>query len=166
MKIALGSDHRGDSAAKFLHNQLQNAGHDVLVLGECHGMPCDYPDQAYAVAQAVSHGQAQRGILICGSGIGVSIAANKVPGVRAALVFDELAAALSRSHNDANVLCLSADTTPTKELLAIVNTWLKTGFDGGRHERRVRKIQAIEQGQDPTTLVWTDSTQQGEVRCG
>lgn len=152
MNIALGADHRGDSTAKSLFTQLKAAGHKVTILGDCHGQPSDYPDQAYLVGRAVSDGDAERGILICGSGIGVTIAANKVQGIRAALVFDDVAAALSRSHNDANVLCLSADTTPPKEILGIVETWLKTGFDGGRHERRVRKIEAIERGDDPRTI--------------
>jgi len=152
MTIALGADHRGDAALKALAPQLRSAGHTVIILGDCHGQPCDYPDQAYDVAQAVSHGKAQRGILICGSGIGVSIAANKVDGIRAGLVFDEIAAAMSRSHNDCNVLCLSADTTPAKEILTIVDVWLKTPFEGGRHERRVKKIAAIERGKDPRTI--------------
>ena len=152
MKIALGADHRGDVAAKALFSQLKDLGHKVTILGDCHGQPCDYPDQAYLVGRAVSEGDAERGILICGSGIGVTIAANKIQGVRAALVFDDVASALSRSHNDSNVLCLSADTTPGKEILGIVDTWLKTPFDGGRHERRVRKIEAIERGEDPRTI--------------
>jgi ribose 5-phosphate isomerase B len=152
MKIALGADHRGDAAAKALAPQLRAAGHNVVLLSDCGGQACDYPDQAYAVSQAVRRGEADRGILICGSGIGVSIAANKVMGVRAALVLDDIAAALSRSHNDTNVLCLSADTTPPKEILKIVDIWLKTGFEGGRHARRVKKIEAIERGEDPTRI--------------
>ena len=112
------------------------------------------------VGRALEDGEAERGILICGSGIGVSIAANKMPGIRAALVFDDVASALSRSHNDANVLCLSADTTTVKEMTGIITTWLKTDFDGGRHERRVRKIEAIERGEDPTLLRWGAPTEQ------
>jgi ribose 5-phosphate isomerase B len=154
MKIALGFDHRGNVSSQVLLAALQGSGHDVLVLGDCRASSCDYPDQAWQVGRAVSDGEVERGILICGSGIGVSIAANKIPGVRAALVFDEVAAAMSRGHNDANVLCLSADTTPVKEMIAISSLWLKTPFDGGRHERRVRKIEAIERGEDPTRLVW------------
>jgi ribose 5-phosphate isomerase B len=158
MRIALGADHRGDAAMKSLGPQLRAAGHEISIHGDCQGQACDYPDQAWLVAQAVKNGEADRGILICGSGIGVSIAANKVPGVRAALVFDELAAGLSRSHNDCNVLCLSADTTPAKEIVQIVDTWLKTTFDGGRHARRVKKIEMIERGEDPTN-VQIESTQ-------
>jgi ribose 5-phosphate isomerase B len=152
MRIALGSDHRGDAAAKVLLAHLPSAGYKVVLQHECQGQACDYPDNAYRVATAVRDGIADRGILICGSGIGVSIAANKVHGIRAGLVYDEIAAAMSRSHNDCNVLCLSADTTPTKEMIAIVNIWLKTPFEGGRHERRVKKIQLIERGEDPTRV--------------
>lgn len=150
MRIALGSDHRGDAASKVLLAHLSSTGHQVVAQHECHGQACDYPDNAYRVARAVRDGQADRGILICGSGIGVSIAANKVRGIRAGLVYDEIAAGMSRSHNDCNVLCLSADTTPTKEMIAIVNIWLKTPFEGGRHQRRVKKIELIERGEDPT----------------
>jgi ribose 5-phosphate isomerase B len=152
MKIVLGSDHRGDGAVKSLLPGLRAAGHDAALLGDCHGQPCDYPDKAWLVATAVSRGEAERGILVCGSGIGVTIAANKVAGVRAALVFDEVAAGLCRAHNDANVLCLSGDTTPIKIMSKIVEVWLTTEFDGGRHERRVRKIEAIERGEDPGAL--------------
>jgi len=152
MKIALGADHRGDTAAKTLLTTLQAGGHNVTLLGDCGGQACDYPDNAYLVSKAVAEGKAERGILICGSGIGVSIAANKVKGVRAALVFDEFGAAMSRSHNDANVLCLSADATPFKEIAKIVERWLKEPFEGGRHLRRVMKIAAIERGEDPSRV--------------
>src|SRR5688572_13119478 len=105
MKLALGADHRGDAALKALAPILRAAGHSISVHGHCRGQSCDYPDQAYLVSQAVRSGRADRGILICGSGIGVSIAANKIHGIRAALVDDVIAAGLSRSHNDCNVLC-------------------------------------------------------------
>lgn len=152
MRIALGSDHRGDAAARVIMAHLVASGYEIVRHYECHGQACDYPDNAYRVSQAVRVGEADRGILICGSGIGVCIAANKVPGIRAGLVYDEIAAGLSRSHNDCNVLCLSADTTPTKELITITDIWLKTEFEGGRHARRVKKIEAIERGEDPTLL--------------
>lgn len=152
MRIALGSDHRGDAAVKTLVPVLRAAGHEAVLLGDCNGQPCDYPDKAWLVAKAVSDGQAECGILVCGSGIGVTIAANKVPGIRAALVFDEVAAGMCRSHNDANVLCMSGDTTPAKGMVKIVEVWLSTQFEGGRHERRVRKIEAIERGENPGEL--------------
>jgi ribose 5-phosphate isomerase B len=152
MKIALGADHRGDASMKLLASQLRAAGHQVSILGDCNGESCDYPDQAYVVCRAVQKGEAERGVLICGSGIGVSIAANKMQGIRAGLVFDEFAAALSRSHNNCNVICLSADATSPKEIMAIMNVWLKTDFEGGRHARRVKKIEAMEHGDDPTRI--------------
>jgi ribose 5-phosphate isomerase B len=114
---------------------------------------CDYPDMAYPVATAVATGDAQRGILICGSGIGMSIAANKVKGVRAALVHDEIGAEMSRRHNDANVLCLAADLLGVRLIERIIGIWLATEFEGGRHARRVSKITAIEQGHNPLHLV-------------
>src|SRR5262245_11576927 len=104
MRIALGSDHRGAAAAKVLLAKLSKS-HEVVAQFECQGQACDYPDNAFRVATMVRDGKADRGILICGSGIGVSIAANKVQGVRAGLVYDEMAATLSRSHNDCNVVC-------------------------------------------------------------
>jgi RpiB/LacA/LacB family sugar-phosphate isomerase len=151
MRIAIGSDHRGDAAAQTLAAALRKSGHDVRILFECGGQSCDYPDGAWRICRAVADGEFERGILICGSGVGVSIAANKIAGIRAALVFDDLHARLSRSHNDANVLCLGADTTGAKELLAITQTWLATAFEGGRHARRVAKIAVIERGEDPTS---------------
>jgi ribose 5-phosphate isomerase B len=111
--------------------------------------PIDYPDTAYIASIAISQKQADRAILVCGTGIGMSIAANKVKGIRAALCYDELAAKLSREHNDANVLCLSGDLIGSTMLRKIVETWLTTDFVAGRHLRRVKKIEAIEAGQDP-----------------
>lgn len=150
MKIALGADHRGLTAAQGVVSQLRADGHDVCVLGETSGQPCDYPDSAYMVASAVAAGRADRGILICGTGIGMCIAANKVKGVRAALAQDELSAQLSRTHNDANVLCLSADLLGQTLVKRIVEIWFRTGFEGGRHARRVEKIRLIEEGHDPS----------------
>lgn len=111
--------------------------------------PVDYPDMAYLAAKAVSDKEADMAILVCGTGIGMSITANKVKGVRAALCYDELNARISRHHNDANVLCLSGDLLGTTMLRKIVETWLTTDFSGGRHQRRVNKITAIEEGRDP-----------------
>ncbi|WP_432799701.1 ribose 5-phosphate isomerase B [Poriferisphaera sp. WC338] len=146
MIIAVGSDHRGADMLSKLTLELQHTGCKVLEVGSCGGRMCDYPDMAYPVAQAVSSGQADRGILICGSGIGMSIAANKVDSVRAALVHDEIGAEMSRRHNDANVLCLPADLLGARVMERIVQIWLETEFEGGRHARRVDKIAAIEQG--------------------
>lgn len=112
----------------------------------------DYPDGAFDAAGAVANGLADRAILVCGTGIGMCIAANKVKGIRAALCFDELAAKVSREHNDANALCLSGDLLGPAMLQKIVQTWLSTEFKAGRHMRRVKKIKAIEDGIDPRQI--------------
>jgi ribose 5-phosphate isomerase B len=153
MKIALSADHRGVAPARLLSDRLKTQGHQVLLMGSMSGEICDYPDPAYQVGTAVSSGQVERGILLCGSGIGMTIAANKVKGVRAALVHDELTAEMSRSHNDANILCMSADLLGQRIIEKIVDIWLVTPFQGGRHERRVKKINAIEAGLDPSSEV-------------
>lgn len=150
MRISLGSDHRGVSLVQSFVAQLRGAGHDPVVLGECSGASCDYPDIAWLVANSVAHGESDRGILVCGTGIGMCIAANKVDGIRAALASDELAAQLSRSHNDANVLCLSADLIGPILAKRILDVWMSTTFEGGRHERRLAKITRIEHGQNPS----------------
>ncbi len=156
MKIALGMDHRGVDVGRVLTTALPGEGHEVQVLGPCDADSCDYPDVTWPVAKAVAAGEADRGILICGTGIGASIAANKVAGIRAALVHDETTAELSRRHNDANVLCLAGDVlTDDEQILRIVNVWLATPFDGGRHARRVKKIAAIERGENPIEAVKT-----------
>jgi ribose 5-phosphate isomerase B len=149
MRISLGSDHRGVSLVQSFVAQLRGAGHDPVVLGECSGASCDYPDIAWLVANSVARGESERGILVCGTGIGMCIAANKVKGVLAALAQDELSAQLSRTHNNANVLCLSADLTGTTLAKRIVDTFMRTAFEGGRHERRIRKIRDIEDGRAP-----------------
>lgn len=152
MNIALGSDHRGDGAVADLAARLGAAGHEVNVLGAT-GPDCrDYTDVAWLVARAVAGGAAERGVLVCGSGIGMSMAANKVPGVRAALAADAHDAEMSRRHNDANVLCLSAERRSAEEIAAIVDHWLGTDFEGGRHARRIAKMTAIERGEDPAAI--------------
>ncbi len=151
MKIAMGSDHRGADAIRSITSSLQAQGYEILTLGDCRGRSCDYPDMAFPVAKSVARGEADRGILVCGSGIGMSIAANKVKGIRAALVHDEVSAEVSRRHNDANVLCLPADMLGVKVIERIVAAWLRTDFEGGRHARRLDKVTAIEQGLDPSS---------------
>jgi ribose 5-phosphate isomerase B len=131
---------------------MEAKGHTVTIHVPEDGKTCDYPEPAYQVASAVIAGRAERGILLCGTGIGMCIAANKIKGVRAAVVHDELTAELSRSHNDANVLCLSADLLGQRLIEKIVETWLHREFEAGRHERRIRKIHAIEEGQDPSAV--------------
>lgn len=152
MRIALSADHRGYTGIKQLHEKLSREGHEVQVLGDVSGPPCDYPERAYLVGKAVAGGQADVGILLCGTGIGMSIAANKIAGVRAAVAHDELTAQLSRSHNAANVLCMSADLLGQRLIEKIAEIWLKTEFEGGRHMRRIHKIEAIERGKDPFSV--------------
>lgn len=151
MRIAIGADHRGYEAAQRLSETLRRQGHEVTLHGDCSGRPCDYPDQAYEVGRMVADGKADLGVLLCGSGIGMGIAANKIPGIRAAVVHDEFTAQLSRSHNNANILCMSADLLGQKLIEKIVDVWLRTPFEGGRHARRVLKIAAIEEGRNPAT---------------
>ena len=149
MKIALGCDHRGAVATQALVAHLKADGHEVDTISEMSGAMSDYPDSAYAACSRVARGEADRAILICGTGIGMCIAANKIRGIRAAIAQDELSAQLSRTHNDANVLCLSADLIGHTLVKRIVDTWVRTPFDGGRHLRRLHKIEAIERGADP-----------------
>ncbi|MCS7159435.1 MAG: ribose 5-phosphate isomerase B [Gemmatales bacterium] len=145
MRIALGSDHRGYEKRLKIVDFLRHLGHDPLDLGVFVREACDYPDFAFQVAFAVSEGRADRGILVCGTGIGMCIAANKVPGVRAALCCDIITAEMSRRHNDANVLCLSGDLLGDEVVQRMVRVWLETPFEGGRHARRLEKIARFEQ---------------------
>jgi ribose 5-phosphate isomerase B len=150
MKIALATDHRGIKAIEQIKAILTQLGHEFIDCSDGSvDQSMDYPDGAYDAAGAVSAGRADRAILVCGTGIGMSIAANKVKGIRAALCYDELAAKVSREHNDANALCLSGDLLGPAMLQKIVQTWLSTDFIAGRHLRRVKKIKAIENGMDP-----------------
>jgi ribose 5-phosphate isomerase B len=151
MKIAIGADHRGHEVFGHLCDLLTRQGHTVEAIDTTDKPICDYPDVAWAVATRVASRSADRGILVCGSGLGMSIAANKVDGVRAAPVHDEVTADMSRRHNDTNVLCLAADMLGQRIIDRIVQTWLSTPFDGGRHARRISKIASIEQGVDPAT---------------
>jgi ribose 5-phosphate isomerase B len=144
MKIAIGSDHRGYDAKERIKAVVQELGAEVVDYGADSRNSCDYPDAALAVAGDVAAGRVDRGILFCGSGLGMSIVANKVAGVRAALCHDELTAQLARRHNDANILCLPADLVGDALMQSMVRTWLETEFEGGRHARRVGKIAAYE----------------------
>jgi ribose 5-phosphate isomerase B len=152
MKIAVGSDHRGFEAKEEIKNIVLQLGHEYIDVGTKNSSPADYPDIAYLAATAVAQGNADRAILICGTGIGMAIAANKIKGIRAALCHDELTAQISRHHNDANVLCLSGDLTSEVLLRKMVEVWLTTDFSGGRHQRRINKITAIENGKNPADV--------------
>ncbi len=140
MKVALGADHRGFALKEELKRWLAARGHEVIDFGPASADRVDYPDYAFRVAGAVARRQADRGILMCSTGIGMSIAANKVRGVRAALAGSVRLARLSREHNDANVLCLGAGFVSVVLARRIVGVWLRTGFAGGRHSRRLAKI--------------------------
>jgi ribose 5-phosphate isomerase B len=142
--IALGADHAGYTLKGALSAWLEGQGHTVLDLGTHTADSVDYPDYASAVADALVDGTADRGILVCGTGIGMAIAANKVPGVRAAACPDVFTARLAREHNDTNVLALGARIVGPEQALEIVRVWLETAFAGDRHARRVAKLAAIE----------------------
>ena len=142
--VALGADHGGYALKEALKTLVQSLGYTVTDCGTHSTESVDYPDFAYAVARLVSAGQAWRGIVVDGAGIGSCMAANKVPGVRAALCYDHASAVNSREHNDANVLTLGAGLIGPALAAEIVRTWLATDFGGGRHARRIEKITAIE----------------------
>ena len=149
MKIAVGSDHRGYEAKRRIVSLLQQLGHEVLDMGTDKPESVDYPDFAFQVARSVGEGRVDRGILANGTGIGMCIAANKVLGVRAAPCHDSITAEMSRRHNDANVLCLSAHLLGGDLIDRMVRIWLETEFEGGRHARRVEKIMRIEGERTP-----------------
>ncbi|MGD0354730.1 MAG: ribose 5-phosphate isomerase B [Dehalococcoidia bacterium] len=144
MIVALGSDHRGIDLKSKIADFLKAGGHTVLDFGTNSNESVDYPDFASPVAQSIVTGKAERGILICGSGIGMCIAANKYKGIRAAICCSADLAVRARLHNDANVLCFGADFITVPEALEITKTFLDTGFEGGRHQRRLDKISGIE----------------------
>ncbi len=144
MRIAVGTDHRGyDIRAKVIE-LVERLGHEVQDVGTFSSGAVDYPDIAAQVCAKVGNGEVERGILVCGTGLGMCIAANKFRGIRAAPCHDDLTAELSRRHNDANVLCLSADLLGERLIDRMIELWLTTPFEGGRHARRVEKIAAIE----------------------
>ena len=144
MKIALAADHAGFEEKEKIKKTLDSLGVGYDDMGTNSTEPVDYPDYAEKVGEAVASGEYERGILVCGSGTGMAIAANKVPGIRAAVAWNEEIARLSRQHNDANVLSLAARYIPDEEQEKIVKAFLSAKFEGGRHERRVEKIEQIE----------------------
>lgn len=148
MKVGIGSDHRGLQQRVWAAGAIRNTGAEPVDFGTHSTESVDYPDIAVEVARAVASGTIQRGVLICGTGIGVSIAANKVAGVRAAVCHDLHTAEMSRRHNDANVLCLPGDALDQQQLEAIVKLWLETDFEGGRHARRVEKLRELDAKSD------------------
>jgi ribose 5-phosphate isomerase B len=144
MKVAIGADHAGYDLKEKLRTWLSQDGIDFLDEGTSSNHSVDYPDYARRVAEDVTTGRADVGILVCGSGIGMAIAANKVPGIRAANVTSEYEAQMSREHNDANILAIGARILDEDRARKIIETFLRTPFAGGRHQRRVDKISEIE----------------------
>jgi ribose 5-phosphate isomerase B len=147
--IALGADHAGLPLKEVVKAWLSERGDEVLDFGTHTPDSVDYPDYAVLVADALLGGSAQRGILVCGTGIGMAIAANKVPGVRAAPCASIDTARLAREHNDTNILALGARITGDEDAIEIVRVWLETAFAGGRHARRIEKLAAIERKEHP-----------------
>jgi ribose 5-phosphate isomerase B len=144
MRIAIASDHRGVHIKAKLVQLLGAAGHQVDDKGTHGDQSVDYPDYAAAVSREVANGTVERGILICGTGVGMAIAANKFPGVRAATCYDEVMAEICRRHNDVNVLCLPGDLFGDRPVADLVRVWLQTDFESGRHLRRIEKIASLE----------------------
>ena len=144
MKIALASDHAGYAEKERLKTVLSDLGVEFDDLGTASDASVDYPDYARKVAEQVAQGNVAQGLLVCGSGTGMAITANKVRGVRAAVAWSEETARLARQHNDANVLAIGARTTPAAEIPKIVRAWFSTDFEGGRHAARVQKISEVE----------------------
>ncbi|MBO7215221.1 MAG: ribose 5-phosphate isomerase B [Clostridia bacterium] len=144
MKIAFGCDHGGFPAKEAVIEYLVGAGHEVLDAGTFSDESCDYPDYAIKVCNAVVDGSCDRGVLICGTGIGMSIAANKINGIRCAHVTDVFSADATRKHNDTNVIALGARITSVETIVKCVDIFLNTEFEGGRHENRVKKVMDLE----------------------
>lgn len=144
MKVAVACDHRGYAVKQRIVAQVSDRGHEVIDFGTDNPKPCDYPDFAIPAAKAVALGLADRGILIDGSGIGMSIIANKIPGIRAAICHDELTAEISRRHNNANILCFAADLLGDELIRRTIDAWLLTPFEAGRHARRLDKLAQLE----------------------
>lgn len=143
MKISLACDHGGLELKLVIKAHLEAQGHEIQDFGTHDHASCDYPDYAAPAARAVADGSCERGILVCTTGIGVSIVANKIHGVRCALLSDPISARLTRQHNDTNMMALGQGMVGEKLALEIVDTWLNTAFEGGRHQRRVEKINAL-----------------------
>jgi len=144
MRIVIASDHAGYQTKEKVKLLLKELKHSVEDLGPANTDSVDYPDYAFKIAQGVGAGKYERGILICGTGLGMCITANKVKGVRAVTCHNQFTAEMSRRHNDANILCLGAKVVTHEEIEPIIKIWLATPFEGGRHARRVDKIKQIE----------------------
>ena len=140
--ILIGSDHAGFSLKTFLKEVMEQDGLQVVDVGCAADISCDYPDYARLLCEGIQSGEAPRGVLICGTGLGMSMAANRFRGIRAALCTSEYQARMSRAHNDANVLIIGGRVTGVEVALSILRTWLETSFEGGRHQRRIDRIES------------------------
>ncbi len=140
--ILIGSDHAGFSLKNFLKEVMEQDGLQVVDVGCAADISCDYPDYARLLCERIQSGEAARGVLICGTGLGMSMAANRFRGIRAALCTSEYQARMSRAHNDANVLIIGGRVTGVEMALSILRTWLETSFEGGRHQRRIDRIES------------------------
>ena len=152
MKVGFGNDHRGFKTRESIISLLARLGHECIDFGSDSENPVDYTDIAYEASLAVARKTIDRAILVCSTGMGMCIAANKVKGINATFCMDEMSAEISRHHNHSNVLCLSADLSSENLMHKIIETWLNTKISGGRHQRRVNKIREIEEGRDPREL--------------
>ncbi len=144
MRIAVAADHAGFEFKTRLIEELRTLGHEVADEGTHSPESCDYPDYAIPAARSVSEGKSDRAILVCSNGIGMGMVANRIPGVRAAVVYSERTAEMTRGHHDSNVLCLGGQQFPEEDLLKFVRVWLDTDFEGGRHARRMKKVMSLE----------------------
>ena len=143
MRVALAADHAGYAFKRRLAEELRKLGHDVADFGTNGTESCDYPDFGIPAARSVASGENERAILVCTNGIGMGMLANRIPGSRAAVVYSDTTAERTRQHHDSNVLCLGAGEFPEDQLLRWARTWLDTKFEGGRHERRVKKFESL-----------------------
>jgi len=144
MKIVIGSDHAGFELKEAVKAKLEGEGYEVIDVGTDSAESVDYPKFGHAVGKAVANGEAERGIAICGTGIGISIAANKVPGIRVGVVHNVMTAEMTKAHNDANVLCFGARVVDQDTAFAMVDTWLGTEFMGDKHLRRINEIEDLD----------------------
>ncbi len=145
MKIAIGNDHAAVEMKNEIKAYLESKGHEVINFGTDTSDSCDYPVYGQKVAEAVASGQVEEGVLICGTGIGISLAANKVPGIRAAVCSEPVSARLAKQHNDANIIAFGARIVGLEEAKAIVDAFFDAKFEGGRHQRRIDLITAVEE---------------------
>lgn len=154
MKIIIGADRRGMTIADHVMSLLRSEGHDIELVGPGENpSEGEYPEQAWTVGNAVVQGRAERGVLLSGSGIGMCLTANKIPGIRACVGHDEWTAEVSRAHHDSNVICIAADMIGIPFVRLILERWFETEFQGGRHTRRLAKIRYVELGRDPAEYV-------------